>query len=121
MVAGLLAGGTVGPKRRRELHQLCRWQLWQLLDQREAELDQIWNAVKQCEWRAYRPRKWKRLSETVLIEVEPGEVEVDGVARLLADPLCTPDTRMLLLRGWGYRLKKAMEDRNMSRAPSLNE
>jgi hypothetical protein len=89
LAASIAAGRPAPWEARRRLLRRYRGALWELVTVREAELDELYRAVLEHDW--------------------PGEEEVDQVAKALAAPSCTEATRLMLLRGWGCRLRAAVE------------
>lgn len=112
-VAGVVAQVRVteAVEIRRRLLRRHWWQLWALIDAREAELPALYEAVRRHEWGPYSRREWRQAHGHVL-QSSPVTLTVDDVARLILDTKCTDATRLMALRGWGTRLREVVKERD---------
>lgn len=111
-VADAVARVRIPGKMERQLMRRHRWQLWALVDAREADLPALYEAVRRHEWAPYSQRKWQHVSEYVQVQVSPVSPTVDDVARLILEPQCTEAMRLMVLRGWGTRLWEVVRGRH---------
>lgn len=109
-VAGFVARVRVPDEveMRRRLMRRHWWQLWALVDAREEELPALYEAVRRHPWGPYSRRERRRRRGHVLY-TDPLQLTTDDVARLILEPQCTAATRIMVLRGWGTRLREALQ------------